>query len=131
MESEITSSRLTTIPMPMRGKTATLRTRLGQVPNVQKEVAKSKFAAMSSIDILKWGLQFKRNVSKGWLRDALVKEQILDGSKTGIQARFWSDYKAQDVFIQGMKACMGNDYDPRISKIVSSYTYSPGTPSIP
>ncbi len=99
----------------MRGKTATLRTRHSQVTNVQVEVAKSKFAAMSAIDILKWGSQYKRNESKGWLKDALVKEKVMDGSKAATQGRFWSDLKAEDVFMQGMKACMGDTYDPRIS----------------
>jgi hypothetical protein len=99
--------------MPMRGKTATLRTRTGQQSDMLPEATVSKFAAMSSIDVLKWGLQFKRNVNKGWLRDVLVREQILDGSKA---ARFWNDHKAQDLFMQGMQACMGDDFDPRISK---------------
>jgi hypothetical protein len=62
------------------------------------------------------GLQFKRNVNKGWLRDVLVREQILDGSKAATQARFWSDHKAQDLFMQGMQAGMGDDFDPRILK---------------
>jgi hypothetical protein len=115
-ESNITINRLTPIPMPIRGTTATLSNRPGQTPDLQKEVPKSKFATMSSIDVLKWGLQFKRNVSKGWLRDVLVREQILNGSKAATQARFWSDYKAQDLFMQGMQACMGDDFDPRISK---------------
>ena len=66
--------------------------------------------------MLKWGLQYKRNVNKGWLRDILVEEQILDGSKAATQARFWSDHKAQDLFMLGMQACMGVDFDPRISK---------------
>jgi hypothetical protein len=80
------------------------------------EATVSTFVAMSSIDVLKWGLQFKRNVNKGWLRDVLVREQILDGSKAATQARFWNDHKAQDLFMQGMQACMGDDFDPRISK---------------
>jgi hypothetical protein len=102
--------------MPMRGVKATLRTRTGPNADVLDEAPISKFAAMSSIDVLKWGLQFKRNVKKGWLRDLLVKEQILDGSKAATHARFWSDHKAQDVFMQGMQACMGDDFDPRVSK---------------
>jgi hypothetical protein len=102
--------------MPIRGKTATLRDRPGNKQDVMTEVPKSKFAAMSAIDVLKWGLQFKRNVSKGWLRDGLVREQILDCSKAATQGRFWSDSKAQDLFMQGMQACMGDDFDPRISK---------------
>ena len=103
--------------MPMRGKTATLRTRTGPTSAVHDDAPTSKFATMSSIDVLKWGLQFKRNVKKGWLRDVLVRDQILlDGSKAATQARFWSDHTAQDLFMQGMQACMGDDFDPRLSK---------------
>jgi hypothetical protein len=102
--------------MPMRGAKATLRTRTENCADVLAQAPASKFAAMSSIDVLKWGLQFKRNVKKGWLRDLLIKEQILDGSKAATQARFWSDHKSQDLFMQGMQACMGDDFDPRVSK---------------
>ncbi len=69
------------------------------------------------MDILKWGLLYKRNVSQGWLKDLLAAEKIVDGSKASIHARFLSDYKAQDLFMQqGMQACMGDDFDPRLSK---------------
>jgi hypothetical protein len=115
-ESNISINRLTTIPMPMRGIKATLRTRTGPSDDVLDGAPTSKFAAMSSIDVLKWGLQFKRNVKKGWLRDLLVKEEIIDGSKGGTQARFWRDHQAQHVFMQGMQACMGDDFDPTVSK---------------
>jgi hypothetical protein len=102
--------------MPMRGVKATLRTRTEPCADALAQAPSSKFAAMSSIDVLKWGMQFKRNVKKGWLRDLLIKEQILDGSKAATQARFWSDHKSQDLFMQGMQACMGDDFDPRVSK---------------
>ncbi len=55
-------------------------------------------------------------MSKGWLQNALVKDKVLDGTKAATHARFWSDYKAQELFMQGMQACMGDDYDPRGSK---------------
>jgi hypothetical protein len=71
---------------------------------------------MSAIDCLKWGLLYNRNVPKGWLRDLLIKEKVLDGDKAGIQKRFWSDYKSQELFMQGMQACMGDDFEPRVSK---------------
>jgi hypothetical protein len=103
--------------MPMRGMKATLRDRPPILTATKPATtAKSSFAAMSSIDCLKWGLLYNRNVSKGWLRDQLVKEKVLDGQKAGIQARFWTDFKAQELFMQGMQACMGDDFDPRASK---------------
>ena len=103
--------------MRMRGIKATLRARPAH-KKVYKDVVvvKSKFAAMTAIDCLKWGLLFNRNVPKGWLTNALVKENLLDGTKAATHARFWSDYKAQELFMQGMQACMGDEYDPRGSK---------------
>ena len=50
------------------------------------------------------------------MRDVLIREDILDGTKAATQARFWSDHKAQELFMQGMQACMGEDFDPRTSK---------------
>jgi hypothetical protein len=57
---------------------------------------------MSSIDLLKWGLHFKRNVKRGWLMDLLLAEKILDDSKEAKNDRLWKDYLAQQVFIEGM-----------------------------
>ncbi len=50
-ESNISINRLITIPMPMRGMKATLRTRTGPNADVLDEAPTSKFAAMSSIDV--------------------------------------------------------------------------------
>ena len=71
---------------------------------------------MTPIDILKWGLDYKRNVKKGWLKTLLVGEKLMTNSKAACKERFWSDYKAQCLFIQGMQAALGNEFDPRISK---------------
>jgi hypothetical protein len=50
--------------MPHRGKAATLRDRSSSTPVVENREAKSKFAQMSVMDILKWGLLYNRNVNK-------------------------------------------------------------------
>ncbi len=104
--------------MPIRGKKATLRDRPPIIkPLKATNPSKSKFAAMGAIDCLKWGFLFNRNVNKGWLRDALIKENVLDGKKAGIQKRFWGDYKEQELFMQeGMQACVGDDFEPKLSK---------------
>ena len=117
LESNVNLHRLTTIPMPMRGTKATLRERAPIVAAAKAaNLSRSKFAHMSAIDCLKWGLLYNRNVTKGWLRDHLIKEKVVDDNKGDIQKRFWSDYKAQELFMQGMQACMGDDFDPRVSK---------------
>ena len=64
-EAKITISRLTTIPMPHRGKSATLRVRSKKpLVVVEERQTKSKFAQMTPMDVLKWGLLYKRNVPK-------------------------------------------------------------------
>jgi hypothetical protein len=109
-------SRMTTIPMPHRGKKAILRTRTKPSITKADPVPKSKFALMTPIDILKWGLDYKRNVKKGWLENLLVGEKLMEDTKAALKERFWSDYKAQCLFIQGMQAALGNEFDPRVSK---------------
>ncbi len=101
----------------MRGTKATLRDRAPKVAETKSSNAsRSKFATMSPIDCLKWGLLYNRNGTKGWLRELLIKEKVVPDIKEDIQQRFWTDYKAQEVLMQGMQACMGDDFDPRISK---------------
>ncbi len=116
-EMKVSIARMTTIPMPHRGPLPILRTcqKDTTLPEPCK-LAKSKFATMNAMDLLKWGLSYKRNVKKGWLKDLLVSEEILDGTKAATNKRFWEDYKAQGVFMQGMQACFGEDFDPRASK---------------
>ncbi len=64
-EAKIKISRLTTIPMPHRGKTATLRERTKKPEAVIAErQTKSIFAQMTPMDVLKWGLLYNRNVPK-------------------------------------------------------------------
>jgi hypothetical protein len=115
-EAGINLNRLTTIPMPHRGKQAVLRTRTTDAPATVAAIPKTVFAKMSSIDLLKWGLQYKRNVKKAWLRDLLVKEKIIEDTKQAKMKRLWEDYQAQCVFIQGMQAALGEEFEPRISK---------------
>jgi hypothetical protein len=64
-EKNIALARLTTIPMPHRGKSAKLRERNQPALVVAEErKLKSKFAQMTPMDVLKWGLLYKRNVPK-------------------------------------------------------------------
>jgi hypothetical protein len=115
-EAGINLNRITTIPMPHRGKQAVLRTRTADAPATVAAIPKTVFAKMSSIDLLKWGLQYNRNVPKGWLRDLLVKEKLIEDTQQAKMKRLWDDYQAQCLFIQGMQAALGDDFEPRISK---------------
>jgi hypothetical protein len=114
-EAGINLKRITTIPMPHRGKQAVLRTRTTDAPATVTAIPKTVYAKISSIDLLKWGLQYNRNVNKAWLIDLLIKEKIIEDTKQAKLQRFWDDYQAQCVFIQGMQAALGEDYERRIS----------------
>ena len=101
--------------MPHRGTKATLRDRQPRAEFVTA-VEKSVYDRMSSIDLLKWGLQYNRNVKRGWLMDILIGEKIIADTKAAKNERLWKDYMAQQVFIEGMQAALGDDFDPRASK---------------
>ncbi len=116
-ELNVSIQRMTTIPMPHRGPLPILRTRTKDATLTEPfAVAKSKYANMTAMDLLKWGLSYNRNIKKGWLKNLLESESILDGTKAAVQKRFWEDYKAQGLFMQGMQACFGDEFDPRESK---------------
>jgi hypothetical protein len=93
-----------------------LRTRAKNANATANAVPKCKFGRMSSIDLLKWGLEYRRNVKKGWLIDLLVGEKLLEDTKPAKNVRFLQDYQAQYLFIQGMQAALGDEFDPRVSK---------------
>jgi hypothetical protein len=64
-EKNIGLSRITTIPMPHRGKDPKLRARnKPALIAADERKMKSKFAQMTPMDVLKWGLLYKRNVPK-------------------------------------------------------------------
>ncbi len=64
-EKNISLSRLTTIPMPHRGKAAKLRARdKPALVAADERKLKSKFSQMTPMDVLKWGLLYKRNTPK-------------------------------------------------------------------
>ncbi len=115
-EQGIPIERLTTIPMPHRGEQATLRDRPSKAGPLANSVPKSVYARMSAIDLLKRGLLYKRNVKKGWLIDLLIGEKILEDNKAAKNKRVWDDYQVQQLFIQGMQAALGDEFDPRASK---------------
>ena len=85
----VSIERMTTIPMPHRGQKALLRTSQKNTETAAPlKVAKSKYANMTAMDLLKWGLQYNRNVKKGWLKDLLISEGIIEDTKAAVQKKF-------------------------------------------
>ncbi len=107
--------RLTTIVMPHRGVRASLRQpKTIDVAIVEPESTMSKFSAMSSIQILKYGLTEGLWKKKGWLFQLLQREGLTDGSKQSRKQLCWQYYKSQMLYIEAMQdAKEDTTFDPR------------------
>jgi hypothetical protein len=122
-ERNIELSRLTSIPMPHRNAMATLRAKKAtSLPSAMVPKALRNLARLNNIECLKSGLKTnskgefvltRRMMKPGWLNEALVKDGVIDKGKKSQRQRCFEDYNAQMTFIAGMKAVMGDDYDPR------------------
>jgi hypothetical protein len=92
--------------MPHRGTRASLR---AAKPLAVEGVAEtsvssvSKFSAMSSIQILKYGLVQRLWKRKGWLFQLLQREGLTDGSKQSRKILCWQYYKSQMLYIEAMQ----------------------------
>jgi hypothetical protein len=46
----------------------------------------------------------------------LLREKMIEDTKPAKNTKFWDDYQSEQLFIQGMQAALGDEFDPRISK---------------
>lgn len=121
-------NRITTIPMPHRGATPTLRPReVRPVKGVGKEDAEqtqrnTAIQKKSNIDWLKVALDTnskgelvmtRKMVSQGWLNKMLVEAGVINNGEIARKERCFADFQAQLLYIEGMKAVLGDEYDPR------------------
>ncbi len=108
VEKLVPLRRLTCIVMPHRGPRASLRQQKGKehAPSIGgNESQVSKFRKMSSIQILKFGLNGNLWKKKGWLSDLLKREGLADGSKQNKKELCWSYYKSQMLYIEAKRIC--------------------------
>ena len=118
-EKHIALSRLTTIAMPHRRPTAQLRPRIETSDHEEARVCeKAPAQTISNIEWLKKGL--KKNAKEeltlrramlhsGWLHDMLVQANEIEDGEKARKERCFSDYKAQLLYIEGMKAVLGEN----------------------
>jgi hypothetical protein len=106
------------MPMPVQENTLTLRTR-----NVSKEqpiVTPADPNTRTQIGWLEFGLQSRKHERKGWLKEALVKHELLAETKSAVWARVLSDYACTEAARDGMEQALGDKYkDPREHKGVT------------
>jgi hypothetical protein len=117
VEKLVPLRRLTSIVMPHRGPRASLRLQKGkeQAPSIAgNESQVSEFRKMSSIQILKFGLNGNLWKKKGWLSDLLKREGMADGSKQNKKELCWSYYKSQMLYIEALQEAKDDtEFDPR------------------
>lgn len=118
-EKHIALSRLTTIAMPHRRPTAQLRPRIEPRDHEEAHVCEKPIShKISNIEWLKKGL--KKNAKEeltlrramlrsGWLHDMLVQADEIQSGEKARKERCFSDYKAQLLYIEGMKAVLGEN----------------------
>ncbi len=112
-ELNVAIERMTTIPMPHRGQKALLRTHTKTIKTAAPlKVAKSKYANMTAMDLLKWGLQYKRNVKKGWLNDLLISEGIIEDTKAAVPKNFGKISKLKSHSCRVCKLALGKSSIP-------------------
>jgi hypothetical protein len=128
VENNVTMNRITTIPMPHKGATPMLRPRevrtgsgvgKGDGQPTQGNTAIQK---RSNIDWLKVALDTnskgelvmtRKMIAQGWLNKMLVEAGVIKVGEVARKERCFADFQAQLLYIEGMKAVLGDEYDPR------------------
>ena len=64
------------------------------------------------ISVLKAGLRTVRHHTAGWLKEDLIANGSLDGSKEALYAKMFSDYQAQKIYIRAQQDILGEDFNP-------------------
>jgi hypothetical protein len=73
---------------------------------------KTGYKVIDPIAVLKAALHTVRHHKLGWLRDDLLLDGTLDGSKDALHQKYFADYQAQQIHIRAMKEILGPDYNP-------------------
>jgi hypothetical protein len=74
--------------------------------------ASGKFADIDPIAILKAGVRVVRHHKLGWLREDLIADGSIDGSKEAVYTRIFTDFQAQQIHIRAQRDILGDDFNP-------------------
>jgi hypothetical protein len=108
----------------MSSKETTSTKRLGRdVQPIQiEEVEERKYDPpnRTSIEWPQYGLKSRTHERRGWLKDKLLKLDLLEATPEALWKRIISDHKCQLAAIEGMKMAMGDKFmDPQEYKGIS------------
>jgi hypothetical protein len=76
------------------------------------KLASVDFGRNDPITLLKSGLRTVRHHTAGWLKEDLIANGTLDGTKEALYGRMFADYQAQQIYIRAQQDILGEDYNP-------------------
>jgi hypothetical protein len=76
------------------------------------KLASVDFGRNDPITLLKAGLRTVRHHTAGWLKEDLLANGTLDGTKEALYARMFADFQAQQIYIRAQQDILGEDYNP-------------------
>ncbi len=53
-----------------------------------------------------------RHHTAGWLKEDLIANGSLDGSKEALYAKMFADFQAQKIYIRAQQDILGEDFNP-------------------
>jgi hypothetical protein len=99
----------------VKGDSPELRARPSKVMTTAKPImvgAPGKFADVDPIAILKAAVRTVRHHKLGWLREDLLADGSIDGTKEALYTRLFADFQAQQIHIRAQKDILGDDFNP-------------------
>jgi hypothetical protein len=122
IETCIDQKRITVTIMPWKVTTSKKRVSpdVQQVHIEEGEERKYEPPNRTPLEWLQYGLKSRTHERRGWLKDKLLKLDLLEATPEALWKRIISDHKCQLAAIEGMKMAMGETFlDPREYKGIS------------
>ncbi len=109
IETCIDQKRITVTIIPWKETTGKKRFGREVQPKESEEVDERKYDPpnRTSIEWLQCGLKSRTHEKRGWLKDKLLKLDLLEATPEALWKRIISDHKCQLAAVEGMKMTMG------------------------
>jgi hypothetical protein len=119
LEKWVDPARIVVTIMPYKDTTSSKRNKRDAV-EYQPEVLPDRVyepPQKSAIEWLEFGLKSRTHEKLGWLKDKLLKYNLIEATEEALWKRVLSDYKCQLSAIEGMRLALGSKFvDPRETK---------------
>jgi hypothetical protein len=91
------------------------RNRMSSSSSSARQHATTKFNLQDPIAVLKAGLRTVRHHKLGWLKEDMLNNGTIDGTKESLYAKLFADYQTQQIYIRAQKDILGDDFNPLLS----------------